>query len=604
VWARAGTDRHLVPLLEEALAALGPADSSVRVRVLSRLAGGLRDQHDRTPRARLSKEAVDTARRIGDPATLAYALDGRFAALLWPENPEERLEIATELVAVGDEVGDDERAAQGRFYRVEALLELGRVTAAEAELAFAARLAGDLRQPAQLWYATVTHATLALFYGKLDEADDLIREALAVGERAQPSDAVLSHRVQVFTLRWERGELDGLEQLLKSSIVDYPSRPMFRCMLARLYAELGREAEARAIFEVLAEEDFVALPRTNEWLFSMGLLAEVAQRLGDVAVAQGIYRNLLPHAFRNACTHDYIATGSVSRALGLAAATACQWADAERHFEDAFEMNSRMGARPWSAYTACDWAGMLIRRDGPGDTERAGDLLAGAAETAEELGLSTLLEYVGALREGGVDTPRQASTATPSVFRRAGEYWSIAYERDAFRLKDSKGLRYLARLLGEPGRELHALDLVAGERPAVPPVQMPEPGLTPSWLGDAGETLDAQAKAEYRRRLAEMESELDEARAFGDPERAARAEEERDFLVRELAAAIGLGGRDRRMGSPSERARVSVTRAIRSALARIDEHSSALGDHFERTIRTGTFCSYRPDPRAPIDWRI
>jgi hypothetical protein len=218
--------------------------------------------------------------------------------------------------------------------------------------------------------------------------------------------------------------------------------------------------------------------------------------------------------------------------------------------------------------------------------------------------LSTLLEYVGALREGGVDTPRQASTATPSVFRRAGEYWSIAYERDAFRLKDSKGLRYLARLLGEPGRELHALDLVAGERPAVPPVQMPEPGLTPSWLGDAGETLDAQAKAEYRRRLAEMESELDEARAFGDPERAARAEEERDFLVRELAAAIGLGGRDRRMGSPSERARVSVTRAIRSALARIDEHSSALGDHFERTIRTGTFCSYRPDPRAPIDWRI
>jgi hypothetical protein len=133
---------------------------------------------------------------------------------------------------------------------------------------------------------------------------------------------------------------------------------------------------------------------------------------------------------------------------------------------------------------------------------------------------------------------------------------------------------------------------------------MPEPGLTPSSLGDAGETLDAQAKAEYRRRLEEMESELDEARAFGDPERAARAEEERDFLVRELASAVGLGGRDRRLGSPAERARVSVTRAIRSALARIDEHSSALGDHLERTIRTGTFCSYRPDPRAPIDWRV
>ncbi len=97
---------------------------------------------------------------------------------------------------------------------------------------------------------------------------------------------------------------------------------------------------------------------------------------------------------------------------------------------------------------------------------------------------------------------------------------------------------------------------------------------------------------------------MDEARALGDPERAARAGEERDFLVAELAGAIGLGGRDRRMGSPSERARVSVTRAIRAALARIGDQSSALGDHLERTIRTGTYCSYAPDPRAPIDWRI
>jgi hypothetical protein len=131
-----------------------------------------------------------------------------------------------------------------------------------------------------------------------------------------------------------------------------------------------------------------------------------------------------------------------------------------------------------------------------------------------------------------------------------------------------------------------------------------EPGLGSSPHGETGEILDAQAKAEYRRRLTELEEELEEARTFSDPERAARAEEERDFLVRELAGAIGLGGRDRRAGSPSERARVSVTRAIRSALGRIREHSSALGDHLESTIRTGTFCSYIPDPRSPIDWHI
>jgi tetratricopeptide (TPR) repeat protein len=605
VWARAGTDRHLVPLLEEALTGLSPEDSTLRVRLMTRLAGALRDQHDREPRARLSEQAVEIARRIGDPVTLAYALDGRFAAMLWPENPEERLEIATELVAVADEVDDRERVTQGRFYRVEALLELGRIGAAEAELEIAARLAGELRQPAQLWYATVTAATLALFHGRLDEAQELIDEALELGEGAQHSDAVLSRRVQLFTLRWDRGQLDGLEEFLKPSVLEYPFRPIFRCMLARLYAELGREADARAILEMLAEDDFAALPQTNEWLFSMGFLAEVARRLDNVATAEAIYENLLPHASRNACTHDYIATGSVSRALGLAAATASRWADAERHFEDALEMNIRMRARPWSAYTACDWAEMLIRRNGPRDPERAGELLAGAVDTAHELGLGTLLRRVEALREGGGAAPDQAgiSAATPSVFRRDGEYWSIVYERDAFRLRDSKGVRYLSRLLGQPGCELHALDLVAGERGVDLSAGTAEPGLTPSRLGDAGQTLDAKAKADYRRRLEELEGELDEARAFGDPERAARAEEERDFLVRELAGALGLGGRDRRMGSPSERARVSVTRAIRSALARIGEHSPALGDHLERAIRTGTFCSYRPDPRAPIDWR-
>jgi hypothetical protein len=189
------------------------------------------------------------------------------------------------------------------------------------------------------------------------------------------------------------------------------------------------------------------------------------------------------------------------------------------------------------------------------------------------------------------------------VFRREGEYWAIAYEGDAFRLKDSKGLRYLARLLAEPGQELHALDLVTGERTHSRPHRAVEPGLIASRPGDAGEVIDARAKSEYRRRLIELEEELEEARSFGDEERAARAEEERDFLVAELAGAFGLGGRPRRAASPSERARVSVTRAIRTAMARIREHSNTLGEHLERTIRTGTFCSYNPDPHAPIDWQ-
>jgi hypothetical protein len=121
-------------------------------------------------------------------------------------------------------------------------------------------------------------------------------------------------------------------------------------------------------------------------------------------------------------------------------------------------------------------------------------------------------------------------------------------------------------------------------------------------LGDAGEILDARAKEAYRRRLAEIEDDIDQARALGDTERAAHADAERDFLVRELSQALGLGGRDRRAASASERARVAVTRAVRQAISRIDEHSPQLGEHLNRAIRTGTYCAYVPDPRAPTRW--
>jgi hypothetical protein len=116
--------------------------------------------------------------------------------------------------------------------------------------------------------------------------------------------------------------------------------------------------------------------------------------------------------------------------------------------------------------------------------------------------------------------------------------------------------------------------------------------------------LDRRAKEAYRRRLAEIESDLEEARECGDAYRMEQAMAERRFLARELARAIGLGGRNRRVGSNAERARASVTLAIRRAMGRIRAAHPALGAHLERTIRTGTFCVYLPDPRVPADWRM
>jgi hypothetical protein len=172
-------------------------------------------------------------------------------------------------------------------------------------------------------------------------------------------------------------------------------------------------------------------------------------------------------------------------------------------------------------------------------------------------------------------------------------------------VRDLKGMRYLARLLADPGREFHVLDLVAAETGRRAAVGRPaEPGLPYRGLGDAGPLLDARAKEAYRRRLAEIEDDIGEALAMGDDERAALSDVERDLLIRELSRAVGLGGRDRRAAAASERARASVTRAIRQAIARIREHHPPMGTHLDRAIRTGTYCVYLPDSPGAMEWRI
>jgi hypothetical protein len=196
-----------------------------------------------------------------------------------------------------------------------------------------------------------------------------------------------------------------------------------------------------------------------------------------------------------------------------------------------------------------------------------------------------------------------------NLFRQEGEYWTVVFQGSVVRLRDAKGLRYLARLLAHPGREFHAVDLETAEAQAAPAAPLgsrasggePELAVRPH-LGDAGALLDATAKAAYRARLAELRAELEEAEGFNDPERAARARAEQELLTAELARAVGLGGRDRRAAAHAERARLNVTRAIRAAVANLARDNAALGRHLAATVRTGRYCAYLPDPRAPIAW--
>ena len=131
---------------------------------------------------------------------------------------------------------------------------------------------------------------------------------------------------------------------------------------------------------------------------------------------------------------------------------------------------------------------------------------------------------------------------------------------------------------------------------------MHEAGLRRSTLDEADRLFDPQAKAAYRRRLRDLEEDLEEARSWGDPERAARAREEMDALTEELLREAGLGGRSRALPSPAERARVSVTKAIRKAVRTIAGPCPALGEHLAASVRTGRYCSYAPPGEAPPAW--
>jgi uncharacterized membrane protein len=163
------------------------------------------------------------------------------------------------------------------------------------------------------------------------------------------------------------------------------------------------------------------------------------------------------------------------------------------------------------------------------------------------------------------------------TFRKEGEYWTKGYGGKSLRLKDTKGLRYLAHLLRHPQDEFHVLDRaggIAGQRDDTETSQsahglpgsneeLKTGGIFVGGLGDAGEMLDEQAKVAYRRRLSELREELEEAKELGKVERAEQAVQEIDALTRELSRAVGLGGRNRRAASASERARQSVTKTIR-----------------------------------------
>lgn len=518
---------------------------------------------------------------------------------------------------------DPAAAAIGRVAEARSLVLQGDVAPGLALLneAAMATVTGELDP---VWtgvvYCEVVCALQAL--AQYDLADEWT-EAMERWRHGQPVGSLHGrcrvHRAEILRLRGACAEAEAQALLACDEL-----RPYLRRELGWPLTELGRIRLRRGDVAG-AEEAFVAAHRAG-WDPQPGL-ALVHLARGDVALAAASIREALDHPstvpskewppntelrrapLLEAQVEIAVAAGDLDRARAaadeLARVAAAFGSRALAAGADLARGRVRLadgdpaGARPHFEAAARAWSDIgapyetALARVGLADALRADGKEAQAL--LERRAATATLERIGAVHHVPEPSPA-ASEVDDGVFRREGDYWSVVFAGRTARLRDSKGLRYLARLLAAPGRELHALDLVALEGGG------PAAGVMAA--GDAGELLDARARAAYRRRLAEIDEDLEDARETGDARRAVQAELERDVLVRELVRAVGLGGRERRAGSASERARSAVTRALRQALARIRQHHAPLGAHLDHALRTGTYCAYRPDPRAPVAWTL
>ena len=399
--ARAGAADPSILLLEAALTALGEAQIAVKARVLAALARAHCFSGAPARAALLSEEAVELARRVGDQSALVYALNARRIAIWGPDRPEERLAVASEIVRRAAEIGDLEMALEGHQWRWHVLVELGQLAPADAEVEAYARLAERLRQPLHRSYLPLLSASRALLDGRFADAERQLDQALIAAERVRSQNIATVRLAQLLCLRREQGRSAELEPAFRDYADQYPAAITWRCVLALLAGEQGRQDEARRRFEELAARSFADLPRSHVWLLNLAFLAELCSLLSDAGRAAPLYQLLLPYAARNVLgTSAGPCWGSAARHLGLLAATMRRWDEAAGHFQLALQAHAWIGARPWLARTQYDFACLLLARGRTGDRQQAAGLLAEALAAARELGMTRLADQIERLPVG------------------------------------------------------------------------------------------------------------------------------------------------------------------------------------------------------------
>lgn len=591
-------DEVSVRLIEGALAVV-PTGSPLAARLSARLAAELSMDRDVTRRETLARIAIADARRSKDPLVMMETLRFGYNAIAAPATTEECITYLTEVETTARSQGDVFTQAEAIGRRTSFELELELMEELEKGTSDLGGIAARYPLPVYRWMVKVDACRRALMRGDLERATELSAETLQFAEHVP--NALAAWANQQFVLKWERDELEEVEAMMTGFRDARPGlSDMVRSALAWLYAETGRPEQARPELHSLVEklDDYQV---RVAWFAGLGWLAQAAYLLRDDS-ARILYDALQPYGARHVPFPGPMATaywGSVERILGNLAFVTGDYARAADHSERGLAAHGRVGAATFVARSQYELGRVLLARGGPGDAVRAESLLAEGEANANRLGLTNLMRRIGEVeRAAAVDS------GPPSIAKE-GEYWTINRAGTVTRLKDAKGVGYLVTLLGRPNEEVHVLDLVSPGRitRAGRHVTLDEATVSTGGAGD--DMLDATARDAYKRRLKDLQDELDEAEEFNDPVRASRAREEMELLVAELGRSLGVGGRARTLGSSeAERARVNVTKALRSTIEKVGEADPSLGKHLGANVKTGTFCGYFDGVESCLSWRI
>jgi DNA-binding winged helix-turn-helix (wHTH) protein/tetratricopeptide (TPR) repeat protein len=378
-------------LLEEARDALGERDPVLRSRLLSKLTGTAPYMLSMAQRELLSHEALALARASGDATALRDALSARYWACLGPDRVAERVALGEEMVSLGERAGDPFLVFTGHEALFGVHLLRGDAAGADRALAECLRLADALRYRFVLFQARFFEGARAACAGDLDGAERIFRDALEIGRGRVPF-AQVTYDAHMLWMRFQRGDREGLAAhapMLEALSGHWKgSETVTQAALALIALDEQREADARRIFEGLAQKGFARLERDEHFLLTAAILSDLILAFDDRERAAELYQALLPYAHLLAF-HDLLRTfaGSVSGELGELALVLGRYDAGVAHYEEALARERAVGARAAVVSSQVGLARVLRARGGPGDGARAEALLAEVAADSEALGI-------------------------------------------------------------------------------------------------------------------------------------------------------------------------------------------------------------------------